>query len=321
MTHQIKLGDKTSSEELLRDLFINLRSNTWKWASITKQTPQARMGYIGQHLVSVVTGFEGGRTGARGADIIIPKGDNTAEIKTCYRVDQLGTCRDCNQKVSSWEETCPNTKCNSRNIVRKDDSKWLFSPKSKEEVEALLSEKWIYCVLFEFVDINDGDSPIVVSIFQIDPRGKGFSNMIIDYYFNNREAKEKNGKKASPFNFWPRSPKFFLCEPRLIYEAIIESNDDIKTTLFPSDENDGNIVEVPALNSWGSKKIIDKEGLEKLNSDQSIECNCKPTKTQCLVCIEKWRQDSEISNKDLVEMLVHYAYKERNKKYEMYLPE
>lgn len=316
MPEKFRLGHKGSSEQLLEDLFINLRGNTWKWAEITKQTPQARMGYIGQHLVSVVTGFEGGRTGARGADIIIPGEDRTAEIKTCYRVDQLGTCKECKQKVSTWEEKCPNKECKSSNIDRKDDSKWLFSPKSKEEVKALLNEKWIYLVLFEFKDINVKDSPIDVKIFRVDPRSPGFSNMIVDYFFNIRSK----SKSKAPFNFWPWSPKFYLCEPVLIYGATIDDG-KVRTTIFPTDEYDGNVEQIPKLNTWSRKKIIDKEDLEKFISDLSIECNCRPKPPQCLVCIQKWRQDSEISNQDLVEMLVHYAYKERNKKHEMYLPE
>ena len=318
----IKLGDKDSSEQLLKDLFINLRINTWKWAEITYQTPQARMGYIGQHLVSVVTGFKGGRTGARGADIIIPKEHRTAEIKTCYRVDQLGTCKEiikgsreqCKQKVSTWAETCP--RCGSSNIDRKDDSKWLFSPKSKIEVKALLDEKWIYLVLFEFQDINVKDSPIDVRIFRVNPRSTGFSNMIIDYFFNIRSK----SKSKAPFNFWPWSPKFYLCEPVLIYEATIDDG-KVATTIFPSDEYDGNIEQIPKLDTWSRKKIIDEEGLEKLISDLSIECTCKPNDSQCLVCIEKWRQESEIPNQELVKTLVRYAYKERNKKHEMHLPE
>ena len=54
------------SEELLTDLYLILRKNLLKWSNITNQTPQARMGYIGQHLTSIVTGFSGGKSGARG---------------------------------------------------------------------------------------------------------------------------------------------------------------------------------------------------------------------------------------------------------------
>lgn len=53
------LGTVEASEQLLQDLYIDLRMKANFWARITKQTPQARMGYIGQHLVSAVTGYPG----------------------------------------------------------------------------------------------------------------------------------------------------------------------------------------------------------------------------------------------------------------------
>ena len=73
--------------QLINDLYLDLRKKVNYWSEITEQTPQARMGYIGQHLVSIVTGYKGGKSGARGYDLIIPPNDY-GEIKTCYRVDQ-----------------------------------------------------------------------------------------------------------------------------------------------------------------------------------------------------------------------------------------
>jgi hypothetical protein len=69
-----------------------LRKNTLKWSNITKQTPQARTDYIGQHLISVVTGFKGGSR-AIGYDLLI-SGAEFGEIKTYYRVNQLGVCKE-----------------------------------------------------------------------------------------------------------------------------------------------------------------------------------------------------------------------------------
>ena len=43
---------------LINDLYLDLRRKVNYWSEITNQTPQARMGYIGQHLVSVVTGYK-----------------------------------------------------------------------------------------------------------------------------------------------------------------------------------------------------------------------------------------------------------------------
>ena len=111
-----KLGDLSSSEQLIRELYIDLRKKVNYWASQTKQTAQARMGYVGQHLVSIVTGYYGGKSGARGKDLILDQ-NNYAEIKTCYRVDQLGKCLDCQSVVASIELRC--AYCNSENIERK----------------------------------------------------------------------------------------------------------------------------------------------------------------------------------------------------------
>ena len=58
-----ELGTIEASEQLIHDLYIDLRKKANHWASITHQTAQARMGYVGQHLVSVVTGYRGGRSG------------------------------------------------------------------------------------------------------------------------------------------------------------------------------------------------------------------------------------------------------------------
>lgn len=63
------LGTIEASEALIKDLYIDLRAKVNAWSKITQQTPQARMGYVGQHLVSVVTGYPGGKSGARGYDL------------------------------------------------------------------------------------------------------------------------------------------------------------------------------------------------------------------------------------------------------------
>lgn len=76
------LGTIEASEALIKDLYIDLRAKVNAWSKITQQTPQARMGYVGQHLVSVVTGYPGGKSGARGYDLVIDD-ERHGEIKTC----------------------------------------------------------------------------------------------------------------------------------------------------------------------------------------------------------------------------------------------
>lgn len=113
------LGTIEASEALIKDLYIDLRAKVNAWSKITQQTPQARMGYVGQHLVSVVTGYPGGKSGARGYDLVIDD-ERHGEIKTCYRVDQLGSCNACGAVVSSLETEC--AVCSSTSIKRKNNN-------------------------------------------------------------------------------------------------------------------------------------------------------------------------------------------------------
>lgn len=219
------LGSLESSEQLIKDLYVELRQKISMWASITKQTPQARMGYIGQHLVSVVTGFPGGRSGARGKDLVLPGGE-FAEIKTCYRVDQLGKCNSCDSGVSALELECPS--CKSKDIRRNDDSKWLIGIQHDQEFSEVLKPKYYYLVLFDFTDLQKPDT-IRASIWRVDPLAPGFAYCLIDYY-KNIKAKSKSG---APFNLWPFQLKFELMRPLLIYQSFIPQDNTIKTRVFP----------------------------------------------------------------------------------------
>jgi hypothetical protein len=220
-----QLGDVGSSEALIRELYIDLRRRINAWAAITKQTAQARMGYVGQHLVSIATGHPGGRSGARGKDLVISDTEY-GEIKTCYRVDQLGACQDCGSVVASIEFECSG--CGSANIIRKDDSKWLISIRTADEYDRILEPKHYYLVLFEFVDIWKPDT-IRASIWRVNPFSPGFAYAMLDYYGNIKA----NSVSGAPFNLWPYSLKFELMRPCLIYRSYIKSDDTIATEIFP----------------------------------------------------------------------------------------
>ena len=56
-----QLGTVDASGQAIRDLYIDLREKLARWSAITQQTAQARMGYVGQHLTSIVTGLPGGK--------------------------------------------------------------------------------------------------------------------------------------------------------------------------------------------------------------------------------------------------------------------
>ena len=184
------------------------------------------MGYVGQHLVSVVTGHPGGRSGARGNDLVLANAEY-AEIKTCYRVDQLGSCNRCNSGVASIERHCP--VCNSNNIRRNDDSKWLIGIRHENEFAHILEPKSYYLVLFDFVDLQTPDA-IRSSIWEVDPKLPGFAYCMVDYRLNI----QSNSSSRAPFNLWPYQLKFYLMRPKLIYQSIISTVDDsIDTVVFP----------------------------------------------------------------------------------------
>ena len=218
-----------ASEGLITDLYIDLRNKVNKWARLTHQTSQARMGYIGQHLVSIATGLEGSKTGARGDDLVYPDGRHS-EVKTCYRVDQLGECSKCHSKVATMDKTCPS--CGSSELIRKDDSKWLISIPATEFAEKefgdLFRNELFYLVLFEFEDLQNPET-IIASIWSVDPLNRGFAYCMLDYYKNIWPC----SKSHAAFNLWPYSFKFELMQPQLVYRAKIESDDSIHTIIFP----------------------------------------------------------------------------------------
>ena len=223
---EISLGDQQSSEKLIFDLYVDLRKRINKWAAITNQTAQARMGYVGQHLTSVVTGFPGGKSGARGHDLILPNNDY-AEIKTCYRIDQLGRCDSCKARIASIEQICP--ECGSSDIRRNDDSKWLIGIRHDEEFSQILEPKAYYLVLFDFVDFQTPDD-VRASIWEVDPKLPGFAYCMVDYRLN---IQSKSTSRA-PFNLWPFQLKFCLMRPELIYRSTISiASESINTEIFP----------------------------------------------------------------------------------------
>lgn len=307
------LGTKEASEALIKDLYIDLRAKVNKWSKITKQTPQARMGYIGQHLVSVVTGYPGGKSGARGYDLIISDSEH-GEIKTCYRVDQLGSCNQCSAVVSSLETEC--ARCGSTNICRKDDSKWLISIRNNEDFEKILDPKYYYFVLFEFESIVDSTNNIIASIWEVNPKNKGFAYCMIDYYLNIREK----SKSKAPFNMWPHSFKFALTEPKLIYRARITGDGEIETKVFPA-QNNGYIDELLPLKEYSKATTIKEENIKNVMNvfEKTVQIKGK-NKTKLLEELEKIRTKKNILNSDLCEKFSDEIYLKKIKSQKEEIP-
>lgn len=75
---------------------------------------------------------EEGQDGALEAYDLVIDDERHGEIKTCYRVDQLGSCNACGAVVSSLETEC--AVCRSTSINRKDDSKWLIAIRNNADL-------------------------------------------------------------------------------------------------------------------------------------------------------------------------------------------
>ena len=298
---EYKLGTLEASEALIRDLYIDLRSKVNAWSQITYQTPQARMGYVGQHLVSVVTGFPGGKSGARGYDLVMENGDY-GEIKTCYRVDQLGTCNRCGAVVSSLEAAC--SSCGSQDIDRKDDSKWLIGLRNDKEFEEVIEPKAYYFVLFEFADLYDSlNNDIEASIWEVDPLSKGFAYCMIDYYLNIRA---KSASKA-PFNMWPHQLKFALTKPELIYKSIIKGNGKIETLIFPTTH--GKMPdELLPLHMYSGATTITTESVQNIISKLTGKRLVLANKKAYLEHLQKIRENNNISNSELCDKFAEEIY-------------
>jgi hypothetical protein len=208
-------------EQLLTELVLEPRINALKWSAITHQTPNLRIGYPGQHLASLITGIRGKKTGARGDDLA----DGT-EVKSCSRIDQMDQCKNCKSPVARNEKICLN--CGSSNIDRKDDSKWLFTIRSENDLKLLTEDvPRILLILGDYPNFDQEDfETLRFQAFEIwtnNERQKRFKEIMNNYYYQiyleNKSNKPK--KIPAPQNFWPYKYQFYLCNPILTFSCIV----------------------------------------------------------------------------------------------------
>lgn len=298
------------SEQLLKDLYLNLRSSLLKWSNLTHQTPQARMGYIGQHLTSIVTGFVGGKSGARGRDLIINEKE-FGEIKTCYRIDQLGICLACKTRVASFEIKC--SICNSEKIDRKDDSKWLITIKDEKELIEIFKPKDYYLVLFEFVEFNN-PKDINVFIYKVDPNTAGFSLCMVDYFFNIRSK----SKSKAPFNLWPHQLKFYLMRPKLIYHSLIKYDNLIVTKIFPN-KHDAKLIELSNLLLFTRASTLSSNVIKEVFKFLKIK-KITDNKKNCIKILQDFFVRKKLTNTLITDLLSNFIYMDILKGKKEFLP-
>jgi len=208
-------------KQFLTDLIIEPRIKALRWSQITNQTPNLKVGYPAQHLASLITGMKGVKTGARGDDLI----DGT-EIKGCSRLDQLDKCNDCEEKILRTESKCP--ACNSEDIKRNNDSKWLFTIRSENDLTVLTDHvERILLIISDYPYFDENNfEDIRIQAFEIwthSNRHENFSILMRNYYEKIYLGhKEKNSAKTpAPKNFWPYSFQFFMCNPIKTFSCII----------------------------------------------------------------------------------------------------
>lgn len=220
----ITIGDnKQKIEKLLHELVLEPRSHAIEWSKITRQTPNIKIGYPGQHLASLITGIEGERTGARGNDLL-----DGSEVKSCSRIDQLDKCKDCGDPVARLETVCPS--CGSGNIECNNDSKWLFTIRNEADLTTLLhGTKRVFLLLGDYPNFEGNDfQTLRIQSFEIwpeYPRHANFAKIMTNYYKHIYLAHRKKdpSKTPAPKNFWPYTYQFYLCNPVLTFSCVIKN--------------------------------------------------------------------------------------------------
>jgi ribosomal protein L37E len=271
-------NNKELIEKLLIELVLQPRIKALEWSEITKQTPNMKIAYPGQHLASLVLGMEGTKTGARGNDIV-----DGSEVKSCSRVDQLDTCNDCGEKVLRIENACPS--CGSINIKRMNDSKWLFTIRSENDLKVLTQDvDRIVLTLADYPEFDKSNfEDLRFQVFEIwtkSVRNQNFIQLMTNYY-NKIYLGHKNknvNKTPAPKNFWPYSYQFYMCNPIKVLNCIVKdanSNPQVSIDYYVSPETDRSILPselmpISILNKDELSIISEKTGITLKEIKQKV---------------------------------------------------
>ena len=267
------LDNERLIKQLIDELVLQPRLNAIEWSKITKQTPNIKIGYPGQHLASLVTGMTGERTGARGNDLI-----DGSEVKSCSRIDQLDVCKNCDLSVARLEQECSH--CGSKDINRKNDSKWLFTIRNEDDLKVLVDEVGrVVLLIGDYPNFDSGDfETLRFQAFEIWPneeRHKRFGEIMTNYYqkIYLSHRKKTPDKTPAPKNFWPYSYQFFISNPIRTFLCIVENANTkpkIRIEKFVNPEDDRSKIEsenmpIEVVNDMELKKLIKKIDQSALN--------------------------------------------------------
>lgn len=209
--------------ECIWDLYIIPRKKLCEWSERTEQTSHTKIGYIGQHLASVLLNIKGTKTGARGNDCV----DGT-EVKSCSRVNQSDKCYRCKINMLRSDRQCP--KCHETDrIFRNNDSKWLFTIRSEDELYSYLNLDRLLLIVEEYPEFDKQNfNDISITVYEIYPKKdicRNFARMLKIYFSEIYTPNfQKYPKKIpAPKNFWPNSFQFHMCNPVEIFKCEIKN--------------------------------------------------------------------------------------------------
>lgn len=260
-------------KQLIAELVLQPRINAIEWSKITKQTPNIKIGYPGQHLASLITGMTGERTGARGNDLV-----DGSEVKSCSRMDQLDICKNCGLSVARLEQECSH--CASKDIDRKNDSKWLFTIRNENDLKVLVSEvDRVVLIIGDYPNFDAGDfETLRFQAFEIWPREKRhkrFAEIMTNYYrkIYISHRKQSPDNTPAPKNFWPYSYQFFISNPIRTFLCIVENGNTkpkIRIEKFINPKDDRGKIEsermpIEVVNDVELKKLVTKIDQSELN--------------------------------------------------------
>lgn len=272
----ITIGDNINHiQKFIRNVIIKPRLEMLKWSATTNQTPSVKIGYVAQHLASLITGVKGTATGARGDDLA----DKT-EVKSCSRIDPLDKCKQCKGNVLRSQIKCPS--CGSKEILRTNDSKWLISIRSEDELRLHTEEipRTLF-IIFDYPCFCQGDyNTMRISAYEIwnqSERACNYRQLLEDYYHNIYLAHiEKNPSKTpAPKDFWPYSYQFYMCNPIKTFECLIHNingaTPKIEIPLYIQPEIDRASLPSEQMPIEVLKKSEIKQVLKAFPTDQDLE--------------------------------------------------
>lgn len=302
--------------DFISDIIVEPKQTLKKWSEITRQTPSFKLGYIGQHLASLITGVQGSGSGARGDDL----SDGT-EVKSCNKIDQLDKCKECGGRVLRYEKIC--STCGSDKIYRRNDSKWLFSIRNENELNQYKELDRLFLLITDYPKFEENEfKDIRISAFEIYPKEKQcsvFNDLITNHYRNIYLPKIQKNNKANPMNLHPYMYQFYKCNPTLIFNCIITNIDDKKHAKItitdyvkPTSERKGSILMPTQLLSNDEWKCLDFNKLSSKNglTISKIKFYALSKKEKCKIVEyldEELRDD--LPMRDIVSVEQHTVYK------------